>query len=89
MKKLFILLLLSTLLLLSCKKEEDNSDPLPDEILYCDIEPDVVMNSINYLYEHPSGCGLVPSPADSTVEYKLDMDMDGIKDFKITVNTTL
>lgn len=88
MKKLLIFILLLTLLLPSCKKEESNDDPLPDQILYRDIEPDVVMNSINYLYEHPSGCGLVPSPADSTAEYQLDMDLDGINDFKITVKTT-
>ena len=88
MKKLFIVIPLLTVLLPSCKKAEDNHDPLPDDILYCEIEPDVVMNSINYLYEHPSRCLLVPSPADSTVEYKFDVDIDGIKDFKITVNTT-
>jgi hypothetical protein len=69
---------------------KDNDEPLPDsnQIVYFNIEPDVIMNSIEYLFEHPRGCGLVPSPADSVVEYPLDADLDANNDFKITVQTT-
>jgi hypothetical protein len=61
--------------------------PLPDNILYHDLQPDSSIHSIRYFIYNmdPNSCGDTPVPADSSSACKLDINGDSINDFNIYV----
>lgn len=67
------------LVLVSCKKEESKSG-----ILFTQPDPFIQVTSVDALIPHGSGCGLVPSPADSTASVTLDINNDGLGDFNLS-----
>lgn len=72
---------------MSCKKDkvQINHESNPDEIMFVDI-PDIVLSSTDSVYYIPFGPGCpVASPEDSTAEYNIDIDGNGIDDFTISM----
>lgn len=94
MKKtiLYIFVVIGSLFFYTCKKDAAIMTPTPvstptpiapDSINYTDIA-DISLISTTVM--HPSMCGVIPSPNDTTMSDSIDIDLDGIFDMKF-VNT--
>jgi hypothetical protein len=59
---------------------------LNDSILYTNAS-NVILNSVLYYYIYPAACGYVPFPSDSLVLDSLDLDADGIFDYRFKSQT--
>jgi hypothetical protein len=76
--------------LLSCEKNPNNNDSIVFNysIVYHDFNPDIDLTS-TFKYEPdtfiPPLCYETPYPSDSTAQYYLDVNKDGIDDFLFTV----
>ena len=91
MKRLLQITTVIYLLFASCTKDvglfpENTSHlQLADSIIYTDIA-DTCFTSVGYYYMHPSGCGMVPAPGDSTANRIFDLDSDQITDMEVTLH---
>jgi hypothetical protein len=75
-------------LVFSCKKdvvpeENPNVNPAQGTIYAVELMPDIELSSVDSMVWHPSGCGYVPSPADSSMSVSLDINGDGAMDFTL------
>jgi hypothetical protein len=80
MKKILFIVSILSLLLIGCEKKEILSQ---DNVLCTELQPSVEISSVHSLVWHPSGCGNVPSPSDSSASISLDINNDGTNDFTI------
>ena len=55
--------------------------------MYHELNPQLEVTSVDTLISHPSGCGEVPIPSDSSASIFLDINNDGTNDFSITCST--
>jgi hypothetical protein len=85
---LYILLLISSAII-GCSKENDlePENPIADDIIYTELNPNIQITSVDSLIYHGSGCGYVPSPSDSTASVSFDIDNDNIVDFTLSCNS--
>ena len=83
-KSLFFLIIL---FFLSCKKDKVVDCPKSFDIIEIAVDSNRVITSIDTFINHPSGCGVVPSPSDSLDVDSLDLNPDGIKDCYINAKT--
>jgi hypothetical protein len=83
MKYLKIILLTLVVVIFSCDKEKVITKP--DNILFTDID-DVTVTSLDSLvyYLHWSGDCYIPYPEDSVAHFDLDINNDGLFDFRIS-----
>ncbi len=72
------LLILAVIMGTACKKAKSSSSSF---IQYAEWTPPIQATAVDSMVLHPSGCGLTPVPADSTVIVELDIDQDGLTDF--------
>jgi hypothetical protein len=79
------LFFLSSYILASCLKDKV---PVPPEIKYpirhTEYNPNETFTCVDTIIQHPSGCGMIALPADSSVLRNIDLDADGTADFQIS-----
>jgi hypothetical protein len=75
------------MILISCNK--DSEDVLTNKIMYIDLNPDITLHPVDSIGLHPSGLcqEIIPFPSDSTVIVNLDINQDGVNDFRFTYST--
>jgi len=75
--------LILVMLVASCSPEPGVPE---DDILFHDLVPDVEMQTVRFytLQDRVVCSTYVPTPADSAVSYDLDLNGDGVNDFRIT-----
>lgn len=85
------MLIASCVLLVACAKDDDlEPTPAPTpaaDILYTELDSTLKLTSVDTLIFHPSGCGMLPSPSDSSATRSIDVDNDGAADFTIACGT--
>ena len=86
MKKAIMMLLLVSFFFNSCEKENEKVAP-SNKILYHVLNPSIVVSSVDSLIDHPSGCGYIPSPSDSSASITIDINDDGLMDFTLTCSS--
>jgi len=81
MKKI-ILIVLTSLMISSCVKDKD----LTDEIIFVDLNPDLILNPVDSVGLHPSGLcqQVIPFPSDSIISTDIDINQDGQNDYRFT-----
>ena len=88
MSRYLVVILAFVLGFLSCSKNEGSYQAIPqDNIIYTQFQPFVELTSVDTFVDHPSGCGLIPVPGDSYLEYMLDIDDNGTDDFMLVIKT--
>lgn len=82
-----VLSLVCIFISISCKKNNENSESLfSDNILFNDINPDVILTSTDfYSADSFHFCSKTPTPTDSIALYYIDINNDSIDDFELTV----
>lgn len=95
MKLGFLLLIAVIISVSSCDKETSSFDGseipsiddadtlLPDEIIYYDLIPNVEIVPCDSIASHPYEMCMIPYPADSTVNYGIDIDNDNNIDYNL------
>ncbi len=95
MKRIFPIFAVLILFFFSCQKS-DNENPPPedppgntDDIVYSDLDPNLILHPVDSFGLHPSGLcqEIIPYPSDSLESVELDMDGDGVNDFRFTYQT--
>lgn len=81
---IFLTFISCALLFEACRKETTLDDSV---ILWKEFSPSIHLSCVDTMVPHPSGCGLIPIPSDSTSMVLLDVDSDGITDFEVTCTT--
>ena len=72
------LLIIIVMASFGCKK---NNKSLPDDIEHTELQPPLQITCVDSVVNHPSNCGMVPYPYDSTAQISLDINNDGVDDF--------
>jgi hypothetical protein len=87
MRYFFLIIGFMSVIILSCDKAKVAD--LPDKIVYVDLTPDLVLHPVDSVGLHPSGfCDeFIPFPTDSIQKVDLDMNQDGVNDFRFTYTT--
>ena len=75
------------LLFYSCKKDNTEVSQKVYDIIKLDFDTNRVVSSINTFINHPSGCGMIPSPSDSLDVDSLDLNNDLINDSYISAKS--
>jgi len=81
MRDVIIILVSLSICIFSCNKESEN---IPDDIMHYELNPQLELTSVDSLINHPSGCGNIPIPSDSSASLSLDINNDGTNDFSIS-----
>ncbi len=83
MRHYILIFVLICSMLISCKRD------VSDNIIYIDLKPDLILHPVDSVGMHPSGLcqEVIPFPSDSTLKVDLDIDKDGIDDFRFTYTT--
>lgn len=83
-----ILALSLAFLFTSCKKDKTVAviDPPVDDIETFEFTPSIYATTFGEYWSHPSGCGTVILPQDSSANASFDADGDGIDDFTIQLS---
>lgn len=79
--------LLILVLLSACLKDKVPVPPPPEvnvPILHQTFTSPESFTCVDTLIQHPSGCGLIVYPIDTTVSRTIDLDADGQADFRIS-----
>lgn len=78
------LLFYLTVFTVACRTEStlDNS-----EVIYTEYSPPTLLTCVDSIIPHPSGCGMIPVPTDSSSTIQIDMDRNGSFDFNISCST--
>jgi len=94
MRPLYLTFGLISVIIISCNKDADVELTEPDNelkstIFYQDLSPDLTLSPVDSVGTHPSGLCLeiIPFPSDSTVTVDLDINQNGIDDFRFTYST--
>ena len=87
MRQIFIIIGFISMTIISCNNDSDNE--LKDKIIYLDLTPDLSLHPVDSVGLHPSGLcqEIIPFPTDSTVIVDLDINQDGVDDFRFTYST--
>ncbi len=79
------LLVVSFIFIVSaCRTDSHEDDAV---IIHTEYSPAVLLTCVDSVIQHPSGCGMIPVPTDSTSSIQIDMDQNGTFDFSITCST--
>lgn len=81
LKLILFLLVIGFLSITSCK-----DDPMiePDKIYFKEFQPYVELTSVDTFYNSYPNCQ-TPSPLNGSVDFYVDIDSNGVNDFKITI----
>jgi hypothetical protein len=71
----------------SCKKNKTGVPTKVYDIIQLDFDTNRVVSSIDTFINHPSGCGMIPSPTDSLDVDSLDLNNDLINDSYISAKS--
>lgn len=87
MRYFFLIIGFMSVIILSCDKAKVAD--LQDKIVYVDLTPDLVLHPVDSVGQHPSGfCyEYIPFPTDSIQNVDLDIDQNGVNDFRFTYTT--
>ena len=80
MYKLITILLLFCVTLIGCKKEKNSKK---DSVKYTEFQPTLKVTSVDTIVAHGSGCGYVVLPTDTAASISIDINSDGVDDFKL------
>jgi hypothetical protein len=79
-----LIILLSTIVACTKKSVEKPDVPIVDGIIYTELDPLIHLSSVDTLIAHGSGCGNIPSPADSITSISFDINNDDTLDFTLS-----
>ncbi len=68
----------------ACRRDSNGDDAA---IIHSQYTPAILLTCVDSVIQHPSGCGMIPVPTDSTSTIQIDMDQNGTFDFSITCST--
>lgn len=68
----------------ACRTDSNEDNAV---IIHTEYIPAVLLTCVDSMIQHPSGCGMIPVPTDSTSTIQIDMDQNGTFDFSITCST--
>ena len=80
MKLKIVAFLLLSVVAYSCN--DDDLEPLPDDIYYAVVTSDTTVTSIDHFFPHPWTGAPIPVPSDTVASIKLDVDNDGTDDLE-------
>jgi hypothetical protein len=84
-QKMVYFFVLIASIITSCTKDKNSKTENP--IVYTELNPSIQITSVDTLINHLSGCGLVPSPSDSTATFSIDLNNDNSIDFILTCSS--